>query len=99
MRYAIVLDGIVKNITVGIPPEVQPGSSAVPFDIGCVIGGTWDGTSFGPAPAPVPVPDSERKIALLSIYERMTDAEQDQIITAEASNANAKRFLLGVRAG
>lgn len=49
MRYAIIDNGVVTNITLANEPR---NDSWVEATAGAAIGGTWDGSTFGPAPAP-----------------------------------------------
>jgi hypothetical protein len=47
MQFAIVQNGIVVNIA---EAEHALDASWIPFASGCIIGGTWNGSVFGPDP-------------------------------------------------
>ena len=93
--YAIVdPNGLVTNIAVGLP-ALPTGWTAVPYEVGAQIGGTWDGAVFSAAPAPQVIEPTH--VALGRLFEHFTDTEQDSMIAA--TGANALRFKFGVQSG
>lgn len=72
MRYAIIESGIVVNI-IESGADFAKQIGAIPAEAGgthAAIGGTWDGTAFGPT-VPSPAPEAEAP----SVPESVTRAQ------------------------
>ena len=98
-RYAYIKDSdFVFAVGELAGPVEQPNMVPISDDNPVAPGWTYNGDGTFTEPAPTPEADKTIRIGL--IWERMTDAEQDQILAAdEGGNYSARRFMTGLQAG
>ena len=80
MKYAIIEDGIVQNIVLGKAPVPQNWIEATD---GAEIGGTWDGSHWGPPPVNLDELAAEARakrngLLAASDWTQVADAPVDQ---------------------